>query len=207
MGLSSSQARLLTLTSRMHDIEYKAAKLEAQKLQMANESRKVYEDYLVALDATKIQMKTIAPDGSLQFIDATYQKLLDAGYDITFKDFGYGLDHNVYQNFVRATHDKTQFTEGNREYFAALQTGQTVPEGELLTKGTDGVYEVYTSKQLAAMLNAGGSNINIRLMCDIDMSGETYTPHSVVSCDINGNGHTISGLNKSLFRDINDTNV
>ena len=56
MGLSSSQARLLTLTSRMHDIEYKAAKLEAQKLQMANESRKAYDDYLVALDATKIQM-------------------------------------------------------------------------------------------------------------------------------------------------------
>ena len=54
MGLSSSQARLLTLTSRMHDIEYKAAKLEAQKLQMANESRKAYDDYLVALDATKI---------------------------------------------------------------------------------------------------------------------------------------------------------
>ena len=29
MGLASSQARLLNLTSRMHQIEYKAAKLEA----------------------------------------------------------------------------------------------------------------------------------------------------------------------------------
>ena len=36
MGLSASQARLLSLTARMHDIEYKAQKLEAQKLQMAN---------------------------------------------------------------------------------------------------------------------------------------------------------------------------
>ena len=33
MGLSSSQARLLSLTGRMHDIEYKAQHLEAQKLQ------------------------------------------------------------------------------------------------------------------------------------------------------------------------------
>ena len=49
MGLSSSQARLLNLTARMHQIEYKAAKLEAMKLQMANESTRVYEDYLEAL--------------------------------------------------------------------------------------------------------------------------------------------------------------
>ena len=34
MGLSASQARLLNLTARMHDIEYKAQNLEAQKLQM-----------------------------------------------------------------------------------------------------------------------------------------------------------------------------
>jgi len=43
MGLASSQARLLNLTARMHDIEYKAQNLEAQKLQMANESRQVYQ--------------------------------------------------------------------------------------------------------------------------------------------------------------------
>ena len=32
MGLAASQARLLTLTSRQHAIEYKAQKLEAEKL-------------------------------------------------------------------------------------------------------------------------------------------------------------------------------
>ena len=75
MGMSSSQARLLTLTARMHDIEYKAAKLEAQKLQMANESRRVYEDYLIALDATKIQFKSINANGSITFKDATLATL------------------------------------------------------------------------------------------------------------------------------------
>ena len=59
MGLASSQARLLQLTSRMHQIEYKAAKLEAQKLQMANESTRVYNDYLEALDSTKVQYKVL----------------------------------------------------------------------------------------------------------------------------------------------------
>ncbi|MCR5265265.1 MAG: hypothetical protein K6E29_01560 [Cyanobacteria bacterium RUI128] len=71
MGMSSSQARLLNLTARMHQIEYKAAKLEAQKLQMANESRRVYDNYLQALDARKVQFATLTAKGSVDYADAT----------------------------------------------------------------------------------------------------------------------------------------
>ena len=81
MGLSSSQARLLNLTSRMHQIEYKAAKLEAEKLQMTNESSRVYEDYLEALDKTKIQRKVLTTDGSITYKDmANYTEFTNAGY-------------------------------------------------------------------------------------------------------------------------------
>ncbi len=81
MGLSSSQARLLNLTSRMHQIEYKAAKLEAEKLQMANESNRVYEEYLEALDKTKIQRKVLTTDGSITYKDmANYDEFTKAGY-------------------------------------------------------------------------------------------------------------------------------
>ena len=69
MGLSSSQARLLNLTSRMHQIEYKAAKLEAEKLQMANESRQVYNEYQEALEQTKVQLKHLTSDGAVTFKD------------------------------------------------------------------------------------------------------------------------------------------
>ena len=71
MGMSSSQARLLHLTSRMHQIEYKAAKLEAQKLQMANDSKRAYADYLEVLEATKIQYSALTEQGILTFRDAT----------------------------------------------------------------------------------------------------------------------------------------
>ena len=71
MGMSSSQARLLSLTSRMHDIEYKAQKLEAQKLQMANESAHVYQRSEDDLNKTKIQGMTIGADGAAAFIDAS----------------------------------------------------------------------------------------------------------------------------------------
>ncbi len=81
MGLSSSQARLLNLTARMHQIEYKAARLEAMKLQMANESTRVYEEYLDALDKTKLQKKTLTQSGAVTYVDFTsYGDFLSAGY-------------------------------------------------------------------------------------------------------------------------------
>ena len=71
MGMSSSQARLLTLTARQHSIEHKAQKIQADKLRLANESDRVYNDYIEALDATKIQYKSINNDGTTTYIDAT----------------------------------------------------------------------------------------------------------------------------------------
>ena len=82
MGLSSSQARLLNLTARMHDIEYKAQNLEAQKLQMANESTQVYQEYENALNKQKVQFKKISTDGSANYENASIDTLIKAGYKI-----------------------------------------------------------------------------------------------------------------------------
>ncbi len=97
MGLSSSQARLLNLTSRMHQIEYKAAKLEAEKLQMANESNRVYEEYLEALEKTKIQKKILTTDGSVTYRDITsYQDFLDSGFALQYNGHTYtGADQTI----------------------------------------------------------------------------------------------------------------
>ena len=97
MGLSSSQARLLSLTARMHQIEYKAAKVEAMKLQMANESTKVYEDYLEALDKTKIQYKILTTDGSTTYTDLTsYADFLSAGYALNYKGVTFDGETTAY---------------------------------------------------------------------------------------------------------------
>nr|MCR5265313.1 hypothetical protein [Cyanobacteria bacterium RUI128] len=62
--------RLLTLTARMHDIELRSQRIQAEKLRLANESDKVYANYLQALDAKKLQYKAIKSDGSIEFRDA-----------------------------------------------------------------------------------------------------------------------------------------
>jgi hypothetical protein len=122
MGLSSSQARLLNLTARMHQIEYKAARLEAQKLQMANESTRVYEEYLDAMDKTKIQYKVLNTDGSVTYNDiASYDNLLKAGYALDFNGRVYdgstkvqlGKDGKYYDTAADATAAGTTVEESN----------------------------------------------------------------------------------------------
>ena len=71
MGMSSSQARLLTLTSRLHSIEISAQKIEAEKLRLANDSNRVYENYLNKIESTKLQYRTLQADGTLTYKDAT----------------------------------------------------------------------------------------------------------------------------------------
>lgn len=80
MGLASSQARLLTLTARQHSVEYAAQRIEAQKLQLANESDQVYNTYLERLDASKVQYRRVESDGSIAYDDATFGKLFENYY-------------------------------------------------------------------------------------------------------------------------------
>ena len=189
MGLSSSQARLLSLTGRMHDIEYKAQHLEAQKLQMANESAHVYKEYENALNKTKIQVKQLASDGSTTYIDATYNSMKSLGYTMKFQD--------DYKPIISlATESNLKVAGNNRDYFIALESGRVTSTN---TK-VNGVTEIYTADQLKNMSSSG----NYRLMSDIDMTGINWTSKSF-SGNLDGNGHTIRGLNKALFSTMSGT--
>lgn len=54
MGMAASQARLLTLTARLHDVEYEAQSIQQAKLQLATQQDDAYAQYLKALDATSL---------------------------------------------------------------------------------------------------------------------------------------------------------
>lgn len=77
MGMSASQARLLSLTSRMHDIEYEAQALQYSKLDLADIKNKAYDEYEEALDSTKFQMTMVTADGK-EYQDITYQNMIMA---------------------------------------------------------------------------------------------------------------------------------
>ncbi len=75
MGMAASQARLLTLTSRLHDVEFKAQSIQSQKIALATQKDELYQKYCDALDATKIQVAFNNGDGTKNFVDATFSTL------------------------------------------------------------------------------------------------------------------------------------
>jgi hypothetical protein len=77
MGMSASQARLLSLTSRMHDLEYQAQALQYSKLDLSDTKTEAYDDYLDALDSTKYQMVMTTADGK-EFQDITYTNMINS---------------------------------------------------------------------------------------------------------------------------------
>lgn len=54
MGMAASQARLLSITARLHDLEYSAQNVQNAKLQLATQQDEVYDEYLRALDAVTL---------------------------------------------------------------------------------------------------------------------------------------------------------
>lgn len=59
MGMASSQARLLMITARLHDVELRAQQLQNAKLQLSTQQDAAYEEYQKALDATTLTMASI----------------------------------------------------------------------------------------------------------------------------------------------------
>ena len=71
MGMAASQARLLSLTARIHDVEYQAQQIQSRKLQLATLEDEAYRKYNDALDAKTL---TFTNDtGTL--VPATYNNL------------------------------------------------------------------------------------------------------------------------------------
>ena len=74
MGMAASQARLLCLTARMHDIEYEAQAIQNAKIQLSTQSDEVYAAYNAALEDETLVLQT--QNGK---IAATFNNLCGVG--------------------------------------------------------------------------------------------------------------------------------
>lgn len=76
MGMSASQVRLLSLTSRMHDLEFQAQAIHYTKLDLADDQNEAYDIYLESMDASKLQMSVVTANGQ-EFRDVSYKNLVN----------------------------------------------------------------------------------------------------------------------------------
>lgn len=115
MGMAASQAKLLSITSRMHDIEYKAQNIMNQKTTLATQKDDLYENYLEALDAKKIQV-AYADGISRNYVDATFATVCKYDparcVDYTLKDSKTGkviVDSKTYDIYTNQGYDNDKY--------------------------------------------------------------------------------------------------
>lgn len=76
MGMSASQARMLSLTSRLSDLEYSAQSISNSKIRLADSSTEVSRAYQDALDKEKL---TVMSSSTSTYVDASAYNLTTYG--------------------------------------------------------------------------------------------------------------------------------
>ena len=77
MGLSASQARLLSITARLTNNEYEAQQITNCKNSLSSKSAQASADYINALKATKLEYNTYDSNNNEIAIDLTHTALYD----------------------------------------------------------------------------------------------------------------------------------
>ena len=130
MGMAASQARLLTITARIHDVEYQAQSIQNAKVQLATQSDQVYNEYLEALDATTLTISTIDSDGAKSTITANFNNLFSHNRVRPSDGSEYALHNDKGKLVVEDDVYKAYYAfKDNDPYaFAAYMLGQNVAE-------------------------------------------------------------------------------
>ena len=122
MGMSASQARLLAITSRMNDVEFKSQQISNTKIRLADESEQVANDYTKALNKQKLTYTSYnSKTNQMEKLPLNSTNMANSGYKLVARNGG-----NV----------PTKYSES--ELYEMIESGQFYLEGDLTTTTADG---------------------------------------------------------------------
>lgn len=75
MGMAASQARLLSITASIHDVEYQAQSIQNAKIQLATQEDQVYQEFLAAQESTTLTINMLSNDGQTSTVTANFNNL------------------------------------------------------------------------------------------------------------------------------------
>ncbi len=135
MGMAASQAMLLTLTSRLHDVEYKAQNIQNAKIQLATEQDEVYQKYCDALDATKIQVAYLDDNCKTYYVNANFESMCTYNPDRCAQN--YAIINNKTGKVIVSPEVKEAYEScnENKYTFAYFMLGLTESSGLNLENG------------------------------------------------------------------------
>ena len=173
MGMAASQARLLTITARMHDVEYAAQSIQNAKVALATQSDEAYKAYMEALDATTLTIK----DNNGQTIVANFNTLCGinaakvGNYRYTLKDDKGRL---IVPDDIAEDYAKFGNKGDAYDFAAYMLTGgtydeKTLEDAENAVKAENSGYFDNFEEQLKAIYEKMGINYN-----DDESYGENF---------------------------------
>ena len=118
MGMAASQARLLAITARIHDVEYQAQAIQNAKMGLANLSDQAYNEYLAALDAETLTIK----DYQGNSIVANFNTICSKNAVQPAGDFKYALKDSkgrlIVSDDIKDKYDKFMDAVGSNDPYA-----------------------------------------------------------------------------------------
>ena len=115
MGMAASQARLLSITARMTDVEYKSQQISNTKIRLADESEQVAEAYTKALNKQKLTYTNWTKEGKMETIALNPTNVSQAGMTIYSRETGKALTADE----VKAMKDVS-----SSDFYEMIQSGQ-----------------------------------------------------------------------------------
>ncbi len=231
MGMAASQARLLSITSRMADNELRAQIINNSKMRLATESSKVSEEYVSALNSATMMMSNYDVDGNSQYQKLSFNSLTS----YSAHNSQYGLvnangkllvsekDYDNYKASLNADDPLTEFLgkyglEYGTKYFDNLTgvgdyklggtedyPGKTysVNELEAMYTGTDG-HEGWQN-----ILNSSDYNNFIEAHEKYELANKNYSKqmYKTMVSDVLVNNTTWTQLGANITNGSSDVNV
>ena len=151
MGMSASQARLLSITSRMNDIELRSQQISNAKIRLADESEQVANEYTEALNKTKLTY-TDYSSGQAQQVDLTPKNLASFGYKLINRETNEVFSGNVDAATMYEMIESGQFYIGE----GGEETQKTINEAPQST-----AYRRYQPKLVTHTFVTDATEINI----------------------------------------------
>lgn len=181
MGMAASQARLLSITSRMADNELRAQIINNSKMRLATESSKVSEEYVNALNSATMMISNYDAEGNSQYQQLSFNAL--TAYS----------SHNNQYGLVNAN-GKLLVSEKDANIFKQVQENGGGLDEFLAQYGLEYKSTYFTSETL------GATAINFE---DI---GETYSIEQLEQIYAGTNGHIgyNNALNSSAYLEYSD---
>ena len=130
MGMAASQARLLTITARIHDVEYQAQSIQNAKMQLARLSDAAMQEYLAILDGQQMTVSTMGNGYTVQNIVATFNNLVGSNHLVGSSGQQYAVRNengalvvpdDIYKAYAK--HGGKEYCNSPEEFAATMLAG------------------------------------------------------------------------------------